>query len=148
MGIGDYIQKINGQNQKIKEYRDYLNKIYNNITPIRENINNNNIHDGNIDKILEQIDIQFDKCSLIFTELEDILPENINYFLNEFENVLSEIQLNIENFDKSEYQNKNSIHNIYNNINNKINEIKKVFDNFKKIKNNFESQNNKFIYRI
>ena len=67
MGIGDYIQKINGQNQKIKEYRDYLNKIYNNITPIRENINNNNIHDGNIDKILEQIDIQFDKCSLIFT---------------------------------------------------------------------------------
>ena len=95
-----------------------------------------------MDKILEQINIQFDKCSVIFTELEDMLPQNINYFQNEFENILSEIQLNIENFDKNEYQNKISIHNIYNNINNKIVEIKKVFDNFKKIKNNFESHNN------
>ena len=95
-----------------------------------------------MDKILEQINIQFDKCSVIFTELEDMLLQNINYFQNEFENILSEIQLNIENFDKNEYQNKNSIHNIYNNINNKVIEIKKVFDNFKKIKNNFESHNN------
>ena len=95
-----------------------------------------------MDKILEQIEKQFDKCSLIFTELEDMLPQNNSNFQNEFENILSEIQLNIENFDKNEYQNKNSIHNIYNNINNKVIEIKKVFDNFKKIKYNFESHNN------
>ena len=98
-----------------------------------------------MDKILEQINIQFDKFSVIFTELEDMLLQNINYFQNEFENILSEIQLNIENFDKNECQNKISIHNIYNNINNKIIEIKKVFDNFKKIKNNFESHNNNVV---
>ena len=85
-----------------------------------------------MDKILEQINIQFDKCSVIFTELEDMLLQNINYFQNEFENILSEIQLNIENFDKNEYQNKISIHNIYNNINNKINEIKKFLIILKK----------------
>jgi chromosome segregation ATPase len=138
----EYIFKINEQNQKIKEYRDYLNKIYNNIISIRENISNNNIHDGNMDKILEQIEKQFDKCSLIFTELEDMLPQNNSNFQNEFENILSEIQLNIENFDKNEYQDEISINNIYTNINNKINEIKKVFDNFNKIKNNFENLNN------
>ena len=57
-------------------------------------------------------------------------PQNINYFQNEFENILNEIQLNIENFDKNEYQNEISIHNIYTNINNKIVKIKKIFDNF------------------
>jgi len=138
----EYILNINEQNQKIKEYIDYLNKIYNDITSIRENINNNYIRDDNIDKILEQINTQFNQCSLIFTELEDISCQNINYFQNEFENILSEIRLNIENFDKNEYQNENSIHNIYTNINNKIIEIKKVFENFNKIKNKFESHNN------
>ena len=138
----EYIININEQNQKIKEYKDYLNKIFNDIASIRENINNNNIRDDNIDKILEQINTQFDKCSLIFTELEDISSQNINYFQSEFENILSEIQLNIENFDKNEYQDEISINNIYSNINNKINEIKKVFDNFNKIKNNFENLNN------
>ena len=105
-------------------------------------MNNNNIRDENIDKILDQINTQFDKCSLIFTELEDISSQNINYFQSEFENILSEIQLNIENFDKNEYQDEISINNIYSNINNKISEIKKVFDNFNKIKNNFENLNN------
>ena len=91
---------------------------------------------------MEEINTQFDRCSLIFTELEDISSPNINYYQNEFENILSEIHLNIENFDKNEYQNENSIHNICTNINNEIIEINKVFDNFNKIKNNFESHNN------
>ena len=125
----EYLHEINDQ---MNIFKDTLNisKINN------ENINiNNNIN--NLDDIYKQID----KISDALFKLDEIIFIIKNIFGENIENLLNNIQKNLINIDKKEYQSEQNLKDIIINIKRQLEEIQNICYIFEENNKNFFDKN-------
>ena len=73
--------------------------------------------------------------------MDDLLFQIKNIFEKNIENLLNEIQTNLNNLDKEEYQNENDVKTISDAINRNFEEIQKIISNFEKDRDYFFNKN-------
>ena len=142
----EYNNNIEKQNKIINEYKEYLNEIniYMNTFKERINIsviNSATINDMNTNKQFDEINKQVDVVSKILVKLDEVLFQIKNIFGQNIENLLNEIQTNLNNLDKEEYQNENDVKTISDAINRNFEEIQKIISNFEKDRDYFFNKN-------
>ena len=140
----EYNNNIEKQGKVIEEYKGYLNELNRFINTFKEKINISVINSTMVNDNFEQLDEinkQYEIVSKIIVKLDEIFFKIKNVFDHNIENLLNEIQTNLDNLDKEEYQNENDFNNISDAITDNIEDIVKIISDFEKSKNDFYNKN-------
>ena len=140
-------ETIEDQNKIINEYKNFLKEVNQNMNNFNEGLNISAINIANMEnneqqKKFDEIYDQIDKVSLIIVNMDDLVSNIKNNFIQNLENLLNNITVELNELNLEENQNDYNFNNISQTINSEFNEIEKIFEKFWKDNNNFYEINN------